>query len=222
MASAGANTRQEGEVMTGSVLLKDVISIPERAGTEDYVLKLTEGVGQGRLDGTIDDYVVTDDLVNSFQDALDLVAASLKDGGSRASFLSGSFGSGKSHFMAVLYALLGHNPTARAKAELAPVIAAHDGDLQGQPHESPRGEGVVHFAGGRRRQSGSSKAQPEPSGYGDNPKHKGRQQGQRQQDEHQARHTGGEGQLPTDQLEQAAVQDGIAEHNHQDGKGVEQ
>ena len=118
--------------MTENVLLRDVISIPERAGTEDYVLKLTEGVGQGRLDGTIDDYVVTDDLVNSFQDALDLVAASLKDGGSRASFLSGSFGSGKSHFMAVLYALLGHNPTARAKAELAPVIAAHDGDLQGK------------------------------------------------------------------------------------------
>ena len=118
--------------MTENVLLRDVISIPVRAGTEDYVLKLTEGVGQGRLDGTIDDYVVTDDLVNSFQDALDLVAASLKDGGSRASFLSGSFGSGKSHFMAVLYALLGHNPTARAKAELAPVIAAHDGDLQGK------------------------------------------------------------------------------------------
>jgi hypothetical protein len=116
--------------VTKNVLLRDVISIPERAGTEDYVLKLTEGVGQGRLDATINDYVVTDDIAKAFDDALDLVAAALGDGASRGSFLSGSFGSGKSHFMAVLYALLGHNPTARAKAELASVIAAHDGQLQ--------------------------------------------------------------------------------------------
>ncbi|MCT7657636.1 phage resistance protein [Mycobacterium deserti] len=116
--------------MTESVLLRDVISIPERAGAEDYVLKLTEGVGQGRLDATITDYVVTDDIVKAFDDALDLVAAALGDGMSRASFLSGSFGSGKSHFMAVLYALLGHNPTVRAKAELASVLATHDSQLQ--------------------------------------------------------------------------------------------
>ena len=34
--------------------------------------------------------------------------------------------------MAVLHALLRHNPTARAKPELEPVIAAHDGALQGK------------------------------------------------------------------------------------------
>ena len=45
---------------------------------------------------------------------------------SRGAFLTGSFGSGKSHFMAVLHALLRHNPAARAKAELQPVIARHD------------------------------------------------------------------------------------------------
>ena len=118
--------------MTGNVLLRDVISIPERAGTEDYVLKLTEGVGSGRLDDTINDYVVTDDLVKAFGDALDLVAAAVGDGASRASFLSGSFGSGKSHFMAVLYALLGHNATARAKTELQSAIASHDPQLQGK------------------------------------------------------------------------------------------
>lgn len=118
--------------MTGKVLLKDVIAIPERAGTEDYVLKLTEGVGTGRLDDTINDYVVTEDLAKAFGDALDLVAAGVSDGASRASFLSGSFGSGKSHFMAVLYALLGHNATARAKTELQSVIAAHDPQLEGK------------------------------------------------------------------------------------------
>jgi hypothetical protein len=116
--------------MSEAVLLKDVIAIPERAGTEDYVLKLTEGVGQGRIGETIDEYVVTDDIADAFDSALDLIAAALKDGESRAAFLSGSFGSGKSHFMAVLYALLGHDPRVRAKAELAPVIASHDPDLQ--------------------------------------------------------------------------------------------
>ncbi|MEV4296063.1 phage resistance protein [Microbispora rosea] len=45
---------------------------------------------------------------------------------SHATYLDGSFGSGKSHFMAVLYAILQKNPDARAKDELVPVIAKHD------------------------------------------------------------------------------------------------
>ena len=80
---------------------------------------------------TIDDYVVTDDLVAGLRRGARPrrgVAQGRRAAG--AAFLAGSFGSGKSHFMAVLYALLGHDPAARAKAELAPVIAAHDGDLQ--------------------------------------------------------------------------------------------
>ncbi|WP_349426545.1 hypothetical protein [Microbacterium sp. LWS13-1.2] len=132
MEAVGSDASQEDKGMTGKILLKDVISIPERAGTEDYVLKLTEGVGTGRLDDTINDYVVTSDLARAFGDALDLVAAAVGDGASRASFLSGSFGSGKSHFMAVLYALLGNNATARAKTELQSAIASHDPQLQGK------------------------------------------------------------------------------------------
>lgn len=135
MATSAGEEGTEGEGMSNfsnKTLLRDVISIPERSGADDYVLRLTEGVGEGRLDTTIEDYVVTDALTEAFDQALDLVAASLKDGTSRASFLSGSFGSGKSHFMAVLYALLGHNPTARAKPELAPVVQRHDGELQGK------------------------------------------------------------------------------------------
>ena len=49
---------------------------------------------------------------------------------SRGAFLGGSFGSGKSHFMAILHALLRHNPVARAKSELQPVIARHDDVLR--------------------------------------------------------------------------------------------
>ncbi|MBT8226560.1 MAG: phage resistance protein, partial [Dactylosporangium sp.] len=113
-----------------STLLRDIITIPETAGAEDYVLRLTEGVGGTRLDRTVVEYVVTDALAESFDSALGLVASALRDDQSRASFLSGSFGSGKSHFMAVLYALLGHEPVARGKQELQPVIARHDAVLR--------------------------------------------------------------------------------------------
>ena len=109
-----------------SVLLRDVIDIPEQAGAEDYVLRLTSSVDGGAVARTIGDYVVTPALADAFDTALGLVAESMRSGISRGAFLTGSFGSGKSHFMAVLYALLQHDPAARAKEELQPVIARHD------------------------------------------------------------------------------------------------
>ena len=112
-----------------TTLLRDVIDIPEHAGAEDYVLRLTDSVGHSVAQRTIDEYVVTPALRESFDTALGLVGESLRSGISRGAFLSGSFGSGKSHFMAVLYALLEQEPAARAKVALQPVIAKHDHDL---------------------------------------------------------------------------------------------
>jgi hypothetical protein len=109
-----------------SVLLRDVIDIGEQAGAEDYVLRLTDSVTGDAVARTLDDYVVTPDLADAFGTALGLVAESIRSGISRGAFLTGSFGSGKSHFMAVLHALLRHDPAARAKEELQPVIARHD------------------------------------------------------------------------------------------------
>jgi len=109
-----------------STLLSDVLDIPERAGAEDYVLRLTDSVGDAAAQRTLDDYVVTPSLVEAFDRAMGLVAESLTSGISRGAFLTGSFGSGKSHFMAVLHALLRHDPSARAKAELQPVMARND------------------------------------------------------------------------------------------------
>lgn len=110
--------------------LRDVINIPNHAGAEDYVLRLTDSVGHASAVRTIDDYVVTEGLVDAFDKALGLVGESVRSGISRGAFLSGSFGSGKSHFMAVLYALLEREPAARAKPELQQVIAKHDSDLE--------------------------------------------------------------------------------------------
>jgi uncharacterized protein DUF6079 len=113
-----------------NAFLRDVIEIPRQAGDEDYVLRLTDSVDDQAVAQTVADYVVTDALAAAFDQALGLVAESITSGISRGAFLTGSFGSGKSHFMAVLYALLRHNPAARAKAELQPVIAKHDDVLR--------------------------------------------------------------------------------------------
>src|SRR5699024_4525153 len=62
--------------------------------------------------------------------ALALVADALANNTSRGAFLTGSFGSGKSHFMAVLHALLGHEPAARQVDALQPAVARHDPALR--------------------------------------------------------------------------------------------
>ncbi|MCT2260556.1 DUF6079 family protein [Brachybacterium muris] len=113
-------------------LLKDVFDIPEATGAEDYVLRLTDATtGRGAHDA-IDDYVVTPAIADAFDQALDLVQDSLTSGLNRAAFLAGSFGAGKSHFMAVLHALLRHDPRARGHRDLQPVIASHDAHLAGK------------------------------------------------------------------------------------------
>ena len=55
----------------------------------------------------------------------------METGASRAAYLDGSFGSGKSHFMAVLHAILRGDPDARGKKGLADVVAKHDTWLRG-------------------------------------------------------------------------------------------
>ena len=102
-------------------LLKDLIHIPERVHQGDFVLKLSEGVTHA--DQTLRDYVVTPQLVDAFGNALGFIQQAVQTGGSKAAYLHGSFGSGKSHFMAVLNLLLAGNTQARATPELADVVA---------------------------------------------------------------------------------------------------
>lgn len=115
-----------------SPLLKNVFSIPERAGAEDYVLRLTSTIDDTGAAQAIDNYVVTPELTVAFDRALDLVANAIKDRTNRGAFLAGSFGSGKSHFMAVLHALLRHRPEARGIEELQQVVVGHDRVLREQ------------------------------------------------------------------------------------------
>lgn len=113
-------------------LIRDLIDIPEQVQEGDFVLKLTQGVAPEEAQRTVRQYVVTPELVENFDEALGLIAASVADGVSRATYLHGSFGSGKSHFMAILHLLLQDNPAARGKVELHPIIVKWEKKLSGK------------------------------------------------------------------------------------------
>ena len=67
-----------------------------------------------------------------FNDSLNLIKTAVEANSSKAAYLHGSFGSGKSHFMAVLHLILQHNPDVRNVRELQPVCDTHkDAPLPG-------------------------------------------------------------------------------------------
>ena len=78
-------------------LLKDLISIPERVHQGDFVLQLSKGVTEPEQ--TLRDYVVTPQLVDAFSNAMGFIQQAVQTGGSKAAYLHGSFGSGKSHLL---------------------------------------------------------------------------------------------------------------------------
>ena len=114
--------------------IKDLIDIPDHVGRGDFVLRLSEGITDP--EGTVKHYQVTPQLVKCFDEALNLVKSSIKGDGksgtSKAAYLHGSFGSGKSHFMAILHLILAGNAHACSIPELAEVIAKHSEWIAGK------------------------------------------------------------------------------------------
>ena len=125
--------------------LRDLITIPERVYKGDFVLRLGEGVTDEHAAETVDQYVVTREIAKCFDEALGLIGSSLDAKSSKAAYLHGSFGSGKSHFMAVLHLLLRHDPRARSIPELAAVVARHDRAVAGKRFLLP----TYHLIGAR-------------------------------------------------------------------------
>jgi hypothetical protein len=113
-------------------LIRDLIDIPTQVRDGDFVLKLTEGVGSDAAEATVRSYEVTPQLARAFDEALGKIAGAVSSGSSEALYLHGSFGAGKSHFMAVLHLLLQGHPAARAKPELHPAMARHEPVLAGK------------------------------------------------------------------------------------------
>ena len=112
--------------------LRDVLYLPESVHAGDFKVELTGGFTEAATVERVREYVVTEQLRRAFRDALSVVRSALRDGTSHAAYLHGSFGSGKSHFLTVLHAVLNDNPEARAKPGLQPVIAENDEWLRGK------------------------------------------------------------------------------------------
>ncbi len=113
-------------------LIKELIHIPEKVQRGDFVLNLASGLEADAIDQTLKDYVVTPQLAKCFEDALSFIKSTVtsQQNRNKGAYLHGSFGSGKSHFMAVLHLLLQGNAQARAIHELAPAVAKHDDWMQ--------------------------------------------------------------------------------------------
>jgi hypothetical protein len=113
-------------------LIKELIEIPEKVQRGDFVLNLSSGLADAAISQTLEQYVVTPQLQLSFDDALSFIKSTVVGNQNRqkGAYLHGSFGSGKSHFMAVLNLLLQGNAQARAINELAPAVAKNDEWLQ--------------------------------------------------------------------------------------------
>jgi hypothetical protein len=105
-------------------LISELIDLPERVRKGDFVLNLSKGVTEPEK--TLEQYVVTPQLAGCFDEALSFIRSAVDTVSSKACYLHGSFGAGKSHFMAVLHLLLQHNSAVRSIAELAKVCGEHD------------------------------------------------------------------------------------------------
>ncbi|MEF9522906.1 MULTISPECIES: hypothetical protein [Streptomyces] len=115
----------------GKTVLRDVLDIKEDVLSGDFKVALSEGF-TGKDAGSVDEYVVTEQLQGEFRKALKVVGSALRKNASQAAYLHGSFGSGKSHFLTVLHAVLNGEPAARTKPRLREVVAEHDDWLPGK------------------------------------------------------------------------------------------
>jgi len=112
--------------------IKDLLDLPTQVNKGDFVLNLAAGVADANASATLRNYVVTPQLAACFDQALGFIKGAVDSSSSKACYLHGSFGSGKSHFMAVLHLLLHNNPEARAIKELAGPVAKHNAWTQGR------------------------------------------------------------------------------------------
>lgn len=106
-----------------SKLVHDLLELPEAVRKGDFVQGLADGIA--RPEATLRDYAITQKIVHSFETALSILKSAFEDSRSQAAYIDGSFGAGKSHFMAVLALMLADHPVPWARPELHALRTAH-------------------------------------------------------------------------------------------------
>lgn len=96
--------------------IHDLLDLPDAVRKGDFVQDLTGGISNP--DRTVRHYAITPKIVQTFEHALSIIGSALRDGRSQAAYLHGSFGAGKSHFMAVLDLMLADHPAPWSRGEL--------------------------------------------------------------------------------------------------------
>lgn len=102
----------------------DLLELPVAVRRGDFVQDLTGGISNPER--TVKDYAITPKIVQTFEHALSIIDSALRDGRSQAAFLQGSFGAGKSHFMAFLDLMLADHPAPWSRGELHALRGKHD------------------------------------------------------------------------------------------------
>ncbi len=97
-------------------LIHDLLDLPEVVRKGDFVQDLTGALADPAR--TVATYALTPRLVQSFRHAVSIVDSALRDRRSQAAYLHGSFGSGKSHFMALLNLMLQGDDAVWRRPEL--------------------------------------------------------------------------------------------------------
>lgn len=104
--------------------LSEFLDLPEEVTTSAFVVRLLEAVQ--RPEALMASYAITADIHDALDRGLALIINAVKEGRNDASFIHGSFGSGKSHFMAVLSLLAGNSPRPWSEAKLHDLLARHE------------------------------------------------------------------------------------------------
>jgi hypothetical protein len=94
--------------------IRDVFDLP--TAIPRCIVKIQDFDDQGTLQENIRDYVITDTVAAEMERLVDRVVAScIRHEAGEGHYLHGSFGSGKSHFMAILGLILENNPAVWTK-----------------------------------------------------------------------------------------------------------
>jgi hypothetical protein len=105
-------------------LIRELLDLPKAVRKGDFVLSLNKGIENPNE--TLEKYAITPNLQQTFGRVISIIDSALSSGRSQAVYLHGSFGSGKSHFMAVLDLMLAGHSAPWGRPELHPLREKYD------------------------------------------------------------------------------------------------